>query len=118
MTAIKHDQAKVRLDLLSVPAMNKIAEVMGFGAIKYADHNWRNGFNWSRLYGAALRHITAHMDGEDLDPESGLSHLAHAGCCVMFLIEHEANKLGKDDRYKRAKVSTESADTYNQGGKL
>jgi hypothetical protein len=100
MSAIKHDKGKPRLELLSVPALNQIAGALAFGAGKYGDHNWREGFDWSRLYGAALRHLTAHMDGEDKDPESGLSHLAHLGCCVMFLLEHEARGLGKDDRYK------------------
>jgi hypothetical protein len=96
---IKHDQGKPRMELLSAVALKKIAEVMSFGAHKYEDHNWRKGFKWSRLYGAALRHTLAHMDGEDKDPETGLSHLAHAGCCIMFLLEHEARGLGEDDRF-------------------
>lgn len=101
MTALKNDQDKPRMELLSVPALQSIAEVMTFGAKKYADHNWRQGFKWSRLYGAALRHLTAHMNGESTDPESGFSHLAHLGCCVMFLLEHEKCSLGTDDRYKK-----------------
>ena len=101
MTATKHDGDKVRMELLSVDALKAIAEVMTFGAIKYKDNNWRKGFDWSRLYGATLRHLTSHMNGEDLDPESGLSHLAHAGCCIQFLLEHEVRGLGTDDRYKQ-----------------
>lgn len=62
--------------------------------------NWAKGFTWSRLIGAALRHLFAFARGEDRDPESGLSHLAHAGCCILFLITHERCKLGTDDRYK------------------
>jgi len=98
-TAQKFDADKVRMDLLSVPAMNGIATVLTFGAQKYSAHNWRKGFKWSRLYGAALRHLTAHMSGEGIDPESGLSHLDHAACCLMFLQEHEKCGLGQDDRY-------------------
>lgn len=101
MTAMKHDSDKVRLELLSVPALTAIAEVLTFGAKKYADHNWRKGFDWSRLFGAAMRHLFAAMRGEDLDPESGLPHLAHLGCCVMFLLEHYLCKLGRDDRYRQ-----------------
>jgi len=104
--ALKFDTAKVRLELLSVPAMEAIAEVMTFGARKYAAHNWRKGFEWSRLFGALLRHTFAAMRGEDRDPESGLLHLAHAGCCVMFLLEHVLCKLGTDDRYKSIVVET------------
>jgi hypothetical protein len=96
----KNDADKVRWELLSVPAIREIAKVMTFGAKKYDAHNWRGGFDWSRLYGAALRHLTSHMEGDSIDSESGLSHLAHAGCCIMFLLEHEIRKLGNDDRYK------------------
>jgi hypothetical protein len=39
------------------------------------------------------------MRGEDKDPESGLSHLAHLGCCVVFLIWHEKYKKELDDRF-------------------
>lgn len=98
--ALKHDGSKVRFELMSVPAMQAIAEVMTFGARKYTDHNWRKGFAWSRLIGAAIRHLFAWIGGEDKDPESKLSHLAHVGCCIMFLLEHEIRKLGTDDRYK------------------
>ena len=106
MSGVKHDEQKIRLELLSVDALNAIGEVMTFGAGKYADHNWREGFEWSRLYGAALRHLTSHMNGENKDSESGLSHLAHAGCCIMFLLQHEKRKLGHDDRHKAEPDST------------
>lgn len=99
-SATKHDQEKIPLELLSPVALNMIGEVMAFGAKKYAAHNWRKGMVWSRLLGAALRHILAYMGGEDKDPESGLSHIAHAGCCIMFLLEYIAKGLGQDDRYK------------------
>lgn len=98
--AVKADGDKVRTDLLPVGPMLAIAEVLTFGAKKYADHNWRQGFKWSRLLGAAMRHLFAFLRGEDKDPETGLSHLAHLGCCVMFLLEHEQRGLGEDDRYK------------------
>ena len=99
-TAIKHDQDKLPLHLLSTEAMNQTAAVLAFGAQKYAEHNWRNGFAWSRPLSAAMRHITAFNDGEDRDPESGLSHLAHAACCIMFLLEFEKTHPHLDDRYK------------------
>ena len=99
-TAIKHDQDKLPLHLLSTEAMNQTAAVLAFGAQKYAEHNWRNGFAWSRPLSAAMRHITAFNAGEDRDPESGLSHLAHAACCIMFLLEFEKTHPHLDDRYK------------------
>ena len=99
-TALKFDQNKLPLNLLSTEAMNQTAAVLAFGAQKYAAHNWRAGFTWSRPLAAAMRHITAFNDGEDRDPESGLSHLAHAACCIMFLLEFEKTHPHLDDRYK------------------
>ena len=99
-TALKFDQDKLPLHLLSTEAMNQTAAVLAFGAQKYAEHNWRAGFAWSRPLSAAMRHITAFNAGEDRDPESGLSHLAHAACCIMFLLEFEKTHPHLDDRYK------------------
>jgi Domain of unknown function (DUF5664) len=99
-TALKFDQDKLPLNLLSTEAMNQTAAVLAFGAQKYAEHNWRKGFAWSRPLAAAMRHITAFNDGEDQDPESGLSHLAHAACCIMFLLEFEKTHKHLDDRFK------------------
>jgi hypothetical protein len=99
-TALKFDGGKLPLHLLSTEAMNQTAAVLAFGAQKYAAHNWRKGFVWSRPLSAAMRHITAFNAGEDKDPESGLSHLAHAACCIMFLLEFEKTHKELDDRYK------------------
>lgn len=99
-SAIKFDSNKLPLNLLSTEALNQTAAVLAFGAEKYAEHNWRAGFAWSRPLAAAMRHITAFNDGEDKDPESGLSHLAHAACCIMFLLEFEKTHPHLDDRYK------------------
>ena len=98
--ALKFDQDKLPLHLLSTEALNQTAAVLAFGANKYAEHNWRKGFAWSRPLAAAMRHITAFNAGEDKDPESGLSHLAHAACCIMFLLEFEKTHPELDDRYK------------------
>ena len=96
----KHDQGKIPLELLPTQAIEEIAKVLQMGREKYSAWNWAQGFKWSRLVGAALRHLFAWMRGEDKDRESGLSHLAHAGCCILFLLQHEISNLGEDDRYK------------------
>jgi hypothetical protein len=86
------------MDLIPWEAMVAVAQVLEFGRVKYAKHNWRKGFEWTRLISAALRHIFSWLSGEDLDPESGLNHLAHACCDLMFAIAHVVSDLGKDDR--------------------
>jgi hypothetical protein len=100
-TGVKHDQDKPRMDLLDRYALEQVALVMGYGAKKYSAHNWRGGIAWSRVIAAALRHLTAFNDGEDTDPETGISHLAHASCCLMFLLNYTKEHTELDDRYKR-----------------
>jgi hypothetical protein len=97
---MKFDGDKLPVNLLSTEALLQTAAVLKFGADKYHAHNWRDGFVWSRPLAAAMRHIMAFNDGEDKDPESGLSHLAHAACCIMFLLEFEKTHPELDDRYK------------------
>jgi Domain of unknown function (DUF5664) len=99
----KYDAGKPPMSLIPRSAHMAEAEVLAFGAKKYSAHNWRDGFKWSRLIDAAMRHLTAFSDGEDLDPETGLSHVAHLRCCTGFLLEHIVHELGTDDRYKRPK---------------
>ena len=99
-SALKFDDNKLPVNLLSSEALMQTAAVLRFGADKYSEHNWRQGFAWSRPLAAAMRHIMAFNDGEDKDPESGLSHLAHAMCCIMFLLEFEKTHKELDDRYK------------------
>lgn len=106
--AKKFDSAKAPLDLLDFDAMCQIAEVFGFGAKKYGKFNYKKGMDWSRVIAAAYRHLGAFNSGENLDSESGKSHLAHLGCCVFMLLFYSKNHLGKDDRY------SPSSDTTNE----
>lgn len=98
---VKHDTGKAPVSLIPRSAIQAEAEVLAFGARKYAAHNWRGGMKWSRLIDATLRHVMAFNDGEDVDPESGLSHLAHARTNLGFLIEYLQSHPELDDRYKR-----------------
>ena len=97
---LKFDGDKAPMSLLSREALEQTAKVLAFGKQKYAAHNWRKGFYWNRPLSAAMRHIMAFNDGEDKDPESGLSHIAHAMCCLMFLLEFEKTHPELDDRWK------------------
>jgi len=101
--AIKHDTTKNRLELIPPEAIEAMGEAMTYGANKYSADNWSNGFEYRRLIGAALRHINAFNSGEDLDPESGLSHISHGLACLAMLSAHIQGGLGNDDRRKRNK---------------
>jgi hypothetical protein len=99
---IKHDGEKPDLSLFSPLWINGVAQVLTFGKRKYSAHNWRKGIQISRLMAACLRHIFAFIGGEDFDPETGLSHLDHASCCLMFARELIVIKRQQcDDRYRK-----------------
>lgn len=97
----KWDGDKLRLDLIPPSLSWAVGSVLTFGAQKYGDRNWEAGIEWNRCYGALLRHLTAWWGGENLDPESGKSHLWHAACCLTFLIEFEQTHPELDNRPKR-----------------
>lgn len=97
---VKHDTNKAPWHLLSVTAMDEMLKVLQHGEGKYTAHNWRGGFQWSRLISAAARHLFAFLRGEDRDPKTGCLHTAHVMCCGMFLTEHVLRRLGHDDRFK------------------
>lgn len=96
---VKFDSDKPPMSLLDPEFLEGVAKVLGFGAKKYAAHNWRNGIEYSRLISAAYRHLGAINKGEDIDPESGLSHAYHLGCCTMFLASMMNTRPDMDDRY-------------------
>ena len=96
----KFDAGKPPISLIPRRALEAEAMVMEHGRKKYDAHNWREGISFSRLYDGILRHVIADMEGEDLDPESGLSHAAHARCGLAFLLELKETHPELDDRYK------------------
>jgi hypothetical protein len=98
--AIKFDREKPRMDLIPAEALWEVGKVMTLGMVKYSAHNWRSGFQWSRLYAAAQRHLNQWIIDEGPDKDSGLSHLSHAACCILMLLTHELLNLGEDDRWK------------------
>ena len=73
--------------------------------------NWRLLDNLQSRYTAgALRHIFAHMDGEKDDPESNISHLAHALCCLLFKLEIELeNAQIKEEEPREADTAKHTA---------
>ena len=89
----KHDGGKLRYSLLPKGTITEVLKVLEFGAKKYAPDNWMKVDNaQTRYYDAALRHITAWHEGEKFDQETGVSHIAHALCCLHFLMWFELEK--------------------------
>ncbi len=85
---VKYDSGKPMPRLLPPSALLAIARVLTFGAKKYSPDNWKHVKGAKERYlDAMMRHILAYNSGEINDPESGENHLAHAGCCLMFLLD-------------------------------
>jgi hypothetical protein len=90
MQGRKFDGGKLMYGLLPPLALEETVKVLTFGAQKYEPDNWQFVPDSKRRYFDALqRHLWAWKQGEQIDQESGLPHLAHAMCCLMFLYEHD-----------------------------
>jgi hypothetical protein len=97
--AQKDDQNKVPLHLVDPLFIYETAKGLGYGEKKYAPWDWAKGsFEWHRLYRAMQGHMMDWYSGEDIDPESGVSHLALAACNLMFLMRYQHMEWGKDTR--------------------
>lgn len=97
----KFDDGKLRFDLIPPRASKALAQVLTYGAKKYAPESWRQVPDGKERYLAALyRHLNAYQCGELLDCESGISHLTHALCNAAFLVELEALENEKSKEVK------------------
>lgn len=92
-TGRKDDSKKWRFSLLPWDSVLEVIKVLEFGAAKYAPDNWQKVDNANeRYFNAAMRHLTAWWGGEKKDSETNLSHLAHATCCLLFLMWFDKDK--------------------------
>jgi hypothetical protein len=98
----KFDEKKARYDLIPAEPLHQLAKVYTFGASKYADNNWRKGIKWGRVFAALCRHSWAFWRGEEIDPESGLPHMAHAAWNCFTLMEYAKHHKKFDDRFTNA----------------
>jgi hypothetical protein len=89
MQGIKFDNGDEKIKWMLVPwlALKEITKVLMAGAVKYLPDNWKKvPDSINRYKEALLRHVIADAEGELVDKDYGLLHLAHAGCCILFLI--------------------------------
>lgn len=102
--AERFNSNKLRWSLVDFKSIEPLVRVLEFGAKKYSDHNrnkknWKKGMPVTEVTESLMRHLTAFMDGEDIDPESKESHIGHIQCNAMFLTYILENMRDKwDDR--------------------
>jgi hypothetical protein len=100
MEGRKEDIGKPSIDLVPPEWIVSMAKICEYGKNKYGADNWRRGFKWSRLYGAALRHLLSFWEGEDMDKESSFPHLWHAAWnCLALAWYMKHRKPEEDDRW-------------------
>lgn len=83
---LKFDSGKIDYTLIPAIAIESLATVLHYGAKKYKPNNWRH-VDPAKYVQAFERHWKAYLDGEMLDAESGLPHLAHCMTNLAFLLE-------------------------------
>lgn len=98
MAGLRYNSNKRPWGLLSWPALAVLVDVLAFGAKKYAAWNWSKGLSWTETFESMQRHLVAWYSGEDVDPETGISHMGHVLCNAMFLMHFILFKTGVDDR--------------------
>jgi hypothetical protein len=93
----KYDTGKLRWDLLPIDCVEDVVKILTFGAEKYEPNNWQGVENGrDRYFAALMRHLSASRQGQLIDEESGLSHLSHAMCNIVFLLwleKHQHEKV-------------------------
>jgi hypothetical protein len=99
-------QKEARLGGADPRALQELALIYGFGEEKYARYNYLKGYPWSLSVDALFRHLLAFLDGEDLDPESGLHHTAHVAWHALTLTSYQMRNLGTDDRCPQESAPT------------
>lgn len=93
----KADKGKLELSLVNPELVKAVAEVRMYGTEKYGDsENWRK-VEPKRYVDALYRHLLAYIEGNEVDEESGLSHLAHMACNLSFLLDREYLKEHKGE---------------------
>ena len=110
MTGVKFDDGKPEYGLIPANALHEVVKVLTYGAKKYSRDNWKQVPDRERRYfDAMMRHIWAVRRGEDVDAETGMSHYAHAGCCLLYLLEMSIDKTIQENTNDRP--SPEEIDT-------
>lgn len=98
---LRYNMGKAKWDLIDFPSLEPMVKVMEYGAQKYAPHNWKKGMLHTEITACLMRHLFAYLNGEDVDPESGESHIGHVQANAMFLQYNIKNHPSLDDRYKK-----------------
>jgi len=116
--ALRYNETKPEWGLVDFDSLINMVRVLEYGAKKYDKYNWKKGLPYVSVIESMLRHIFAFLNGEDLDPESGLPHTGHIMCNALFLDYYWQYCKDMDDRFidKRKEDGKEKSSTEKQKG--
>lgn len=98
MAADRFNEGKLKWSLIDFESFEDMVRVLEFGTEKYGVDNWKKGLPTKEIVESMLRHTFAYLNGENLDPESGFSHIAHIQCNAMYLAYMNKHKPEFDNR--------------------
>lgn len=94
---------KAPMSTVSAAVLAEVGVAMLEGAAKYGRHNYRAvGVQSSVYYDATMRHLMAWWEGEDIDPDSGMSHITKAITSLVVLRDAMIQGMLTDDRAPRS----------------
>ena len=85
MQALRYNQGKVEWSLVDFKSLEPMVRVLEYGVKKYARNNWKKGMPATQIIESMLRHTFKLLEGELVDPESGIEHIGHIQCNALFL---------------------------------
>lgn len=92
--AARFNEGKPQWSLVHFKSLEPMVRVLEFGALKYAPKNWQKPMDTMKILESMQRHLVALFDGEEVDSESGISHMGHIMCNAMFYNYHKELKNG------------------------
>lgn len=102
--AFRYNENKPRFDLIEYDLLEPMAIVLGFGAQKYDVWNWKQGLHASTNIASLMRHLAALQSGEEYDKESGIHHIGHMMCNLLFLADTYKNHRSLIDTLQQTKL--------------
>lgn len=98
--ADRFNDGKLQWSMVDFKSLEDMVRVLEFGAKKYSRDNWKKGLKTTEVVDSMLRHVYAYLDGEDIDPESGINHTGHIMCNALFLSHMHLFRKDMDTRCK------------------
>lgn len=90
--SLRYNTGKPKWSLVHMHSLVPMIRALEYGALKYAPFNWQKPMKRDEVLDSMQRHLAALIDGNELDDESGLTHIGHIMANAMFYSYHFVEK--------------------------